>query len=208
MNADWPQFSELRRFTVAEYHRLNELGILKPDTRIELIEGHLIEMPSGWPGVAARMNVFEGAMAGLLPDAWFIRRLRAVTLAESPPESEPKPDFAIVRGPRDLYSAGHPVAADVGIVIEIEGCYPPLERVGMARIYARAGIPVYWVVNPAEHTIEVYTQPSGSIDSPHYSKRETYPVGTAVPVVLDGNTVGTIAVADVIPRVLARGGVP
>lgn len=72
------------------------------------------------------------------------------------------------------------------------------DRVGKARIYARAGIPVYWVVNVVDKVVEVYTQPSGPCDAPAYAKRDEYPGGTAVPVVLDGTTVGTIAVADVV----------
>ncbi len=81
---------------------------------------------------------------------------------------------------------------------EIAGAYPALERVDLGRIYARAEIPTYWVLDYPARVIEVFTQPSGPIDSPHYSKRDRYPVGTNVPLVLDGGTVGTVAVADVL----------
>jgi hypothetical protein len=56
---------------------------------------------------------------------------------------------------------------------------------------------VYWVVNVIDKVIEVYTQPGGTGETAAYAPRTDYPAGSAVPVVLDGNTVGTIAVADV-----------
>lgn len=61
-----------------------------------------------------------------------------------------------------------------------------------------AGIPVYWVVNVVDKVIEVYTQPGGTGDAAAYGRRDDYPVGAAVPVVLDGAIVGTITVAEVV----------
>lgn len=72
-----------------------------------------------------------------------------------------------------------------------------IDRHDKGRIYAHERIPVYWVVNVVDKVIEVYTQPGGSGDAAANSKRDDYAVGTAVPVVLDGSTVGTIAVANV-----------
>ena len=69
----------------------------------------------------------------------------------------------------------------------------PTKRVSMpARAYR-----VYWVVNVEANIIELYTQPTGPGNAPAYAKRDDYPTGTLVPVVLDGTTIGTIAVADV-----------
>nr|WP_171472219.1 Uma2 family endonuclease [Frigoriglobus tundricola] len=71
------------------------------------------------------------------------------------------------------------------------------DRGDKARIYARAGIPVYWVVNVVDKQIEVFTQPSGPGDAPAYANQEVFAAGASVPVVLDGSTVGHIAVSDV-----------
>jgi Uma2 family endonuclease len=103
----------------------------------------------------------------------------------------------VIRGPRARNRGHHPFAADVGLVIEVSGSSLPIDRGDKARIYARAGIPVYWVVNVVDKIVEVFTQPSGPTDAPAYAQRDDYPVGTAVPVVLDGNTVGSIPVADI-----------
>ena len=82
-------------------------------------------------------------------------------------------------------------------MIEVSASSLGRDRGDKGRIYARAGIPVYWVVNVIDKQIEVFTQPSGPCDSPTYAKQETFAVGSSVPVVLDGATVGTIAVSDV-----------
>ena len=69
----------------------------------------------------------------------------------------------------------------------------------MKRVYARAGVPVYWIVNLASSRVEVYSQPSGQAESPTYDQRQDYVVGQEVPVVLDAREVGRIAVADLLP---------
>jgi Uma2 family endonuclease len=68
------------------------------------------------------------------------------------------------------------------------------------RIYARAGIAVYWIVNLADRRIEVYTTPSGPGAAPDYAERRDYGAEEAVPVVVDGREVGRIAVGDVLPK--------
>jgi Uma2 family endonuclease len=182
MPYDRPQ---LYRFPVAQYHRLWEHNILDPALRIELIEGLLYEnMPFNPEGNPATRS-FENSLAKCVPHEWALARSRPLPLTQHKPESETRPDYAVIR------------QSVVHLVIEIAGAIPAFERDDLGRIYARAGIPVYWVLDFAGRAVEVYTQPSGPIESPHYAKRDVYAVGTSVPVVLDGNTVGTIDVADV-----------
>jgi len=70
---------------------------------------------------------------------------------------------------------------------------------GKARIYARAGIPVYWVVNLVDRRVEVHTEPSGPADEPSYAAVRSYAPGDDVPLVLDGAQVATIPAADLLP---------
>jgi Uma2 family endonuclease len=67
------------------------------------------------------------------------------------------------------------------------------------RIYARANIPIYWIINLVDRRIEVYTQPSGPTAIPAYGSFQTYQTGDTIPLVLDGNTAATIPVADLLP---------
>lgn len=191
-----PEFLEnagFRRFTVDEYHQMIRAGILTDGEPIELLEGWMVKkMSHGTPHDNA-MDAIEAILPTLVPSDWFVRCQRAITLSDS----EPEPDYVIVRGPRGRYRDSHPTPAEIGLVIEFAASSLRIDRTGKARIYARAGIPVYWVVNVVDKVVEVYTQPSGPSNAPAYAQRQDYPVGTDVPVVLDGNTVGTIAVADV-----------
>ena len=67
------------------------------------------------------------------------------------------------------------------------------------RIYARAGIPVYWIINLVDRRVEVYTQPSGPTAVPAYGAFQTYQPGDTVPLVLDGATVASVPAADLLP---------
>ena len=102
-----PEFLEnagFRRFTVDEYHRMIQQGILAHGEPVELLEGWMVKkMSHGTPHDSA-MDTLEGLLLGLLPSGWFPRSQRAVTLADS----EPEPDLAVVRGPRGRYRDAHP----------------------------------------------------------------------------------------------------
>jgi Uma2 family endonuclease len=187
-------YATFRRFSVDEYHRMIRDGILASGEPFELLEGYMVrKMSHGTPHDAA-MDAIEGVLPGLLPAAWFVRYQRAVTLNDS----EPEPDHAVVRGPRTRYRDAHPGPADIGLLIEFADSSLRIDRTDKARIYAGAGIPEYWIVNVEERQIEVYTNPHGSGDAAAYATRTDYAHGAAVPLVLDGVTLGTIPVADVI----------
>ncbi len=193
-----PEFAEnagFRPFTLDEYHQMISAGILLDGEPVELLEGWMIKkMSHGTPHDAILQALYKRLLR-LAPDGWDVRGQSAITLPDD--DSEPEPDFAVVRGDESTYRNRHPGPADIGIVVEVAHSSLRVDRVGKARIYARAGIAVYWVVNVAEKVIEVYTNPSGPTDAPAYAKRDDYAVGTTVPVVLDGNAVGAITVAEV-----------
>src|SRR4029079_17581133 len=90
-----------------------------------------------------------------------------------------------------------PGPAEMGLVIEWADSSLLIDRHDKGSIYARAKLPVYWVVNVVDKVIEVYTQPSGQDETTTYAQRDNFGVGASVPVVLDGRPVGAIAVADV-----------
>jgi len=83
----------------------------------------------------------------------------------------------------------------------ISGIPCPAEIGGLQknRIYARAGVLEYWIVNLVERQIEVYSDPTGPVSEPVYRIRKDYLPGSAVPLVLEGKPIGTIAVDAVLP---------
>jgi Uma2 family endonuclease len=186
--------STFRKFTLDEYHKMIEAGVLSSGEPYELLEGNLVhKMSRGIPHDRA-IQALTKRYVRAIPVGWDVRAQCAVTLTGG---SEPEPDFAIVRGDESTYGSRHPGPADIGLVVEVSDSSLRIDRHDKGSIYARESIPVYWVVNVVDKVIEVYTQPSGPTATPAYAKRDDYAVGTSVPLVLDGNAVGTIAVADV-----------
>ena len=112
------------------------------------------------------------------------------------PDSQPEPDFAVVRGDETAYLARHPGAADTGLVIEVADTSLLRDQRDKARIYARGGIPVYWIINPVDRRIEVYSRPTGPTAAPEY---QTYQPPDHVPLVLDGVQVAAVPAADLLP---------
>src|SRR5436189_65444 len=104
-----------RRFTVAEYHKLIEIGLLTENDRIELVEGYLVnKMPQNAPhggGVKALVR----KLPTILPAGWELSVQSPVTLSDG----EPEPDGAVVRTDPGNYFRRHPGPADIGIVIEV-----------------------------------------------------------------------------------------
>ena len=86
-------------------------------------------------------------------------------------------------------------AADVGLVVEIAESSLVTDRTEMNKVYARAGIPVYWIINLVDRQVEVYTQPSND----GYRSREDFAWDQDVPVVIEGREVGRIAMSDIVP---------
>lgn len=187
--------STLRRFTLAEYHRMIDTGVLVGGEPYELLEGWIVrKMSRGKPHDTALL-VLQKRFMRQLPAGWEVRQQSAITLSD---DSEPEPDFALVRGDEDTFTDHHPGPTEIGLLVEVSDSSLKVDRHDKGRIYARDRIPSYWVVNVIDGQIEVYTQPGGPADAPAYQQRQDFLPGASVPVVLDGQTVGSIAVSEVI----------
>jgi Uma2 family endonuclease len=109
--------------------------------------------------------------------------------------SEPEPDVSVIRGSIRDYENRHPGPGDVALVVEVTRTTAAKDR-KLARVYAASGIPAYWIVNVPARRLEVYSGPSGGA----YSDRRVLAETETADVVLDGQAVGTVAVADLLPR--------
>jgi Uma2 family endonuclease len=185
----------MAKFSVARYQRMIEAGILTAEDKVELLENYVVlKMPRN-PRHDSTLQRVPRPVLRALPAGWDLRMQSAITLSDSQPE----PDVALVRGSAADYDNRHPSPADVGLLIEIADSSLLRDQRDKTRIYARAGIPIYWIVNLVDRRIEVYTQPSGPAAVPAYGSFQTYQPGDAIPLVLDGTTVATIPVADLLP---------
>lgn len=145
-----------RRWTRQEYDRLIEIGLLQEDEPIELIEGRLVVAEPQHDPHARAVELVAEALPLALGRRWRIRVQLPLALG---PDSEPEPDVSVVRGtPRDAPS-GHPTTA--ALVVEVADSSLRLDRGPKARVYARAGIADYWIVNLIDRVLEVHREPSG-----------------------------------------------
>jgi Uma2 family endonuclease len=183
------------RLSVEQYHEMLRAGILTPDDPVELLEGWLVfKMGKNPPHVVAT-NLVRAALERLLLAGWFVGSQDPVTTETS----EPEPDVAVVRGSPRQYYDRHPGPRDVALVVEIADATLRRDQEWKRRIYAAAGIPVYWIVNLPEKVLEVYMTPSGPADQPGYQQRLIYKASDEVSLVIEGQEVGLIAVRELLP---------
>ena len=162
-----------RRFTVGEYDRIIDAGILGEDDRVELLEGEIVETaPIGSRHAACvkRLNqLFSRQAAG----RFIVAVQDPIRLDEF---SEPQPDLAILRPRPDFYSESHPGPEDILLVVEVSDTSADYDRAVKAPIYGTAAIPEVWLVDLAAGAVEVHREPvSGS-----YSSVEVAPAGSQV----------------------------
>jgi Uma2 family endonuclease len=143
----------MRRWTRIEYDRLIELGIFRPGDKVELLGGQLcVAEPQNSPHATA-ICLADEALKRAFADDWSVRVQLPIALDE---ESEPEPDLAVVPGsPRD-YTDNHP--ASLALVVEVADSSFELDRQYKGSLYARAGVPEYWIVNLRDRRLEIFRE--------------------------------------------------
>jgi len=167
-----------RRFTVDEYHRMVDAGVLHEDDRVELLDGEIVEMTPIGPRHAGcvdrllyRLSRLCGAQAVLRVQGPVVLGLR----------SEPEPDVTLLRPPIEQYANAHPRAADILLVIEVAETSVEYDRSVKLPLYARMGIPEAWLVNLPADRIETYRDPQ---DGRYLTPRLVSPGETLSPLEL------------------------
>ena len=161
-----------RRFTVDEYHRMAEAGILSEDERVELLDGWIVPMsPIGSPH-AGCVNRLTRLLTGLLRDSAVVSVQNPVVLNDL---WEPEPDIAVLHFRADGYSQAHPRPPDVRLIIEVADSSTEKDRRIKLPAYAEARIPEVWLVNLPADRIETFRDPreSGYFTARLVSRGET-----------------------------------
>jgi Uma2 family endonuclease len=146
-----------RLFTVAEYHKMAEAGILSEDDRVELLEGEIVAMSpigSRHAGLVNRLNRLFSQRAG---DQVVVSVQNPVRLGGY---SEPQPDLALLRPRADFYTSSHPGPEDVLLAVEVAETSAAVDREVKVPLYARFGVPEVWLVDLAGDQVEVFREPS------------------------------------------------
>ena len=179
------------RLSIAQYHGMRDAGILDEDAPIELLEGLLVPKMTKHPKHRLATRLVRSALERVVPGSHYVDSQEPITTDDS----EPEPDVVVVAGsPRD-YADRHPGPGDVGLVVEISDDSLERDRTLKLRLYARAGIPVYWIVNLRSRIVEVYEAPSGAA----YARRAEFAAASDVPVVVGGRELARIRVDSVLP---------
>lgn len=180
------------RLTVQQYHEMIDAGILPSGSPVELIEGVLVEKMPRKPRHWFVTRAIRIAIEKLLPAGWYVDEQEPVTLADS----EPEPDVKVVRGRSGDYLDRHPSAEDVALVVEVADTTIPRDREVKARVYARAGIPVYWLVDLNAGRVEVRTSPEGD----EYRMVTVLSRAEQLPLLVGSGAAGEVAVASLLPE--------
>jgi Uma2 family endonuclease len=145
------------RFTVHDYHRMGEAGILHEDDRVELIEGELVEMAAIGTHHFSCVNRLNRLLVMSVGDEAIVSVQNPVRLNE---RTEPQPDLTVIR-PRD-YAESLPFPEDVLLLIEVSDTTLAYDRNVKLPLYSRAGIGEVWIANLPAETIEQHTAPSAN----------------------------------------------
>ena len=156
-----------RRFTVAEYYAMADIGILEENDRIELLDGDLIvKAPIGvWH--ASSVDRFANTLPPLLQGRAIVSVQNPTRLSDN---SEPQPDIMLLRWRDDFYGEGHPGPSDVLLLVEVSDTSADYDRSAKLSAYARASISEVWIATRQDSRIEAYTEPvEGEYSSVRYA---------------------------------------
>lgn len=177
------------RWSREEYDRMIAAGVFHPESRLELIDGEIVNMTPQGSLHATAVQLAQELLRSVFTPTHTIRVQMPVALGDN---SEPEPDIAVVTGsPRD-YRDTHPRTAV--LLVEVADASLVFDREQKKALYARNAIPEYWIVNLIDRQLEVYRDPRGS----DYAAQTTLrPPESITPLAAPRRS--TVFIADLLP---------
>lgn len=157
----------------AEWRKLGEANIFPPESRVQLINGEILDMPPIGFNHAGHIIRLVNFFAPKVADKALINVQNPLQLGDL---SEPMPDFMLLKPDPDFYTTRHPNAGDVLLLVEIADTSLKFDQTEKLKLYALHAIPEYWLVNLVDLCLEVYREPNG--DS--YAQKTTLRNGDSV----------------------------
>ena len=133
-----------------------ETGVLKPDARVELLNGEITDMSPIGPFHGGVVNRLIRSFTRSSARRWLVSAQNPVRLDDY---SEPEPDLMLLKPMPDDYISHHPRPEDVYLLVEVSDASLTIDREEKLPIYGRAGIAEVWIVNLVDLTVEVYREP-------------------------------------------------
>ena len=183
------------RFTVAQYHKMIRKRILDEDDPVELLEGWLVAKAPKTPAPCFSTGQTRETIASLLPRGYFASSQQPFTTDDS----EPEPDVMVVKGELREFWERHPHGHEIPLIVEVADASLARDRKLKRRLYARAGVAMYWIINLNKRQIEVYTEPIGEAEKADYRVRRDYHADEEIPLTIDGHEVGRLNVSALLP---------
>jgi len=150
--------TQMRLWTVDEYHRMAEVGIIEPDERVELVAGRIIRKmsPQRTPH-AVTITLIRRLLDNLLGEVVLIRTQLPIELNN---HSEPEPDVAVVIPDELRYFPHHPTPGEIYLLIEVADTTLRTDCNLKATEYAGSGIQDYWVLEVNKRELRVFREPT------------------------------------------------
>lgn len=150
--------TKVRQWTVNDYHRMLDAGILAESDRVELLNGEITEMsPQRPPHTTATKRAYD-YLKPLLSGKADVRSQSPIILSLL---SEPEPDIAVVAIDEFEYSLSHPRPNDIFLLIEVADSTLARDLSEKAKAYSEANIQEYWVVDVKERQVHIFRHPLG-----------------------------------------------
>ncbi|MBX2999587.1 MAG: Uma2 family endonuclease [Caldilineaceae bacterium] len=171
LEREQPNEPQRRLITVDQYHQMGEVGILRAEDRLELLEGVLYDMAAISSLHAACVNRLNSFFVYGAPDA-IVHPQNPIQLDDY---SEPQPDLAVLRYREDYYASAHPTPADVYLLIEVAYTSQTYDRERKLPLYARFGVPEVWIVDVEAEQIDAFSgaHPQGYREVRHFWRGDT-----------------------------------
>lgn len=145
-----------RKFTVEQYHKMAEVGILTEEDRVELIKGEIIEMSPIGLKHAAIVNRLNQLFHGKLGDRVLVSVQNPIQLTNS---SEPQPDVTLLKPRADFYETKIPEPNDIFLIVEVADTTIIYDRDVKIPLYAENGITEVWLIDVNDRSLTIYRQP-------------------------------------------------
>ncbi|MGD2182900.1 Uma2 family endonuclease [Lusitaniella coriacea] len=184
----------LKHWTVQDYHRMSDFGILDPNERTELIAGQITLMAAKGTAHVTTLRLLATVLDALLGDLpVFVSTQDPIQLDDF---SEPEPDLAVIQGTVLDYAEHHPHPSDVALVVEVADSTLKQDCETKDKLYAQAGIADYWVLDIKNRQLHIFREPTPTGYTRHLILTEP---NQAVPLAFPNLTLSLTSILPTIP---------
>jgi Uma2 family endonuclease len=183
------------RLTVRQFSKMIDANVFREEDRVELLGGILVPVTLNLPHALAVARLAE-MLRPRLPADWSLWEEKPVQLGRI---WRPQPDIAVFKSPFSAFARDWPQPHDIALLVEVADTSYPKDSGIKLRRYAHVQIAQYWIVHLDRRQVEVYRDPHGRHGKAGYRMIEIHPNTVEIPVVIEGNDLGGIAVKEILP---------